>query len=372
MSEFKIPPISTIIGGTFNNNIKLLRRNSMDIKYVLKGYSSALLTMLFTPFHWYERQYFDRVLSEYELPQPPLFVLGHWRSGTTHLHNILCQDPNAGYLTTYQSVFPNNLTSKSIFKTFMRLNMPDKRPGDNVKLGINLPQEDEFALGNMNPNSYYNFFYFPREYEHHYEEAVNFDISRNDIATWKSDYRRLITKANIDTNGNFPVIKNPVNSGRVSTLLDIYPDASFVHIHRNPVMVYLSTKNFFTQLMPTLQLQKFSQEEIQSMIIDVYDWIMHKLLEDRSLIPSDQYFEFSYEQLESSPKEVLEQIYNQFPVGEFSDAWPHFEAYLNQQQSYKKNKHKISRAELERVLDRWDFAMTTLGYDVPHSVEVTD
>lgn len=370
MSEFKIPPISTIIGGTFSNNIKLLSKNSVDINYALKTYSTALITLLISPFHWYEKSYFDRVLANYSPETPPLFILGHWRSGTTHLHNILCQDPNAGYLTTYQSVFPNNLTSKSIFKTFMRLNMPEKRPGDNVKLGINLPQEDEFALGNMNPYSYYNFFYFPREYARHYREAVDFEISSKEKEQWKDDYRRLIHKAILDTKGRFPVVKNPVNTGRISTLLEMCPNGSFIHIHRNPVIVYLSTKNFFTQLMPTLQLQNFDKEEIKSMIVEVYDWLMHAIIDDRHQIPKEQYFEFAFDDLEQDPKKVLGEVYQRFPLGEFSKAWLHFENYLKQQKSYKKNKHAITQTELDTILDRWGFAMKEFGYEVPESIEV--
>ncbi len=370
MSEFKIPPISTIIGGTFSNNIKLLSRNSVDINYALKTYSTALITMLISPFHWYEKSYFDKVLRNYSPQESPLFILGHWRSGTTHLHNLLCQDPNAGYLTTYQSVFPNNLTSKSIFKTFMRMNMPDKRPGDNVRLGINLPQEDEFALGNMNPHAYYNFFYFPREYAKHYREAVHFEITKQEKQQWMHDYRRLIYKANWDRKGIFPVVKNPVNTGRIVTLLEMFPNANFIHIHRNPVIVYLSTKNFFTRLMPTLQLQNFDEEDIKSMIVEVYDWLMHAIITDRHQIPAGQYFEFAFDELEKNPRKLLSQIYEKFPLGEFAKAWTHFDEYLQRQQSYKKNRHSITRAELDIVLDRWGFAMEEFGYEVPESVDI--
>ncbi len=372
MSEFKIPPISTIIGGTFANNVTLLSRNDVDLKYALKTYSTAFLTLLFSPFHWYERWYFDRLFSSGHIGKPPLFILGHWRSGTTHLHNILCQDPSASFLTTYQSVFPNNLKTKSIFKTFMHANMPDKRPGDNVKLGINLPQEDEFALGNMNPHAYYNFFYFPREYARHFDEAVRFNINPKAKDQWKKDYRRLVYKASWDTGGSYPIIKNPVNTGRISTLLEMFPKANFIHIHRNPVIVYLSTKNFFTKLMPTLQLQNFDQPQIEEMIIDVYDWLMHALLKERSSIPEARYYEFSFEKLEQSPKAVLGQMYKQFPLGDFETVWPHFEAYLNKQQSYQKNRHAIRRRELDIILDRWAFCMEEFGYRLPKGVEVLD
>ena len=38
--------------------------------------------------------------------------------------------------------------------------MPKNRPSDGVKLGVDLPQEDEFALTNYTILSHYLFFFF--------------------------------------------------------------------------------------------------------------------------------------------------------------------------------------------------------------------
>lgn len=43
------------------------------------------------------------------------------------------------------------------FKKNMSWLMPDKRPTDNMELAVDLPQEEEFALANMMPYTYYNF-----------------------------------------------------------------------------------------------------------------------------------------------------------------------------------------------------------------------
>ena len=34
--------------------------------------------------------------------RPPIFILGHWRTGTTLLHELLSLDPRHGYPTSYQ------------------------------------------------------------------------------------------------------------------------------------------------------------------------------------------------------------------------------------------------------------------------------
>ena len=76
----------------------------------------------------------------------------------------------------------------------MKITMPKKRPADNVKLGIDLPQEDEFALGNYHNNSYYYFFYFPSNYQFFYNKAIRFDVSDDDKKDWRNKYDELIKK----------------------------------------------------------------------------------------------------------------------------------------------------------------------------------
>src|SRR6476660_735134 len=47
--------------------------------------------------------------------QPPLFVLGHWRSGTTHLHQLLAQDTRFAFPTNFQVAFPQTfMTAKAL------------------------------------------------------------------------------------------------------------------------------------------------------------------------------------------------------------------------------------------------------------------
>jgi len=159
---------------------------------------------------------------------------------------MLCKDPSSGYLTTYHSVFPNNLASKWLFKKFMKINMPDKRPSDNVKLNIDFPQEDEFAFCNSYQHAYYNFFYFPKEYKTFYDNAITHKtLTEREIEEWSLSYDKLIKKALLNTKGERAIIKNPVNTARIDKILKLYTNAKFLYIYRNPVTVFYSTRHFF-------------------------------------------------------------------------------------------------------------------------------
>jgi hypothetical protein len=144
--RLKLPPVSTLLGSTWKNFRTVLKNQPIDPEYKGKILLTSLVVLIATPFHHWENLIYSRKrLSRVTFDKPPLFILGHWRSGTTLLHNMLCQDPDSSYVTTYQSVFPNNLASKAVFRTLMKIAMPDRRPADNMKLDVSLPQEDEFA-----------------------------------------------------------------------------------------------------------------------------------------------------------------------------------------------------------------------------------
>lgn len=279
-----------------------------------------------------------------------------------------------GYTTTYQSVFPDTLFVKAgrfIFEGFARILIPGTRKGDNVTLGMTLPQEEEFALGDKTPVCFYYFWMFPRQIRTYYERSVRFKgLSVKTIESWRSDYRLLIKKALINTGKSRFLSKNPPNTGRVKFLLETYPNARFIHIHRNPVEVFLSTQNFFRKMMPHLQLQTVKDADLGNDIFIIYKKIMQDYLEQRSLIPKGQLVEISYDELESQPEEGLDRIYKTLQIQGYDEALPLFRSYLKRMKSYKKNKHFITKELQEKILKEWGFAMKEWNYLQPENIEI--
>ena len=258
-----------------------------------------------------------------------------------------------------------------MFRTFMKVFMPDRRPGDNVKLAVHFPQEDEYSLSNITYQSFYHFFYFPKSFKRFYSDYVRFEsFSSAELDNWKKIYNTMVMKALHNQKGKQIVLKNPVNTGRVKTLIEIYPDAKFVFIMRNPVTTYLSSKKFFTRLFPTLNLEEFSEEEIKEMILYNYDKIMKHYLADKELVPENQLVEIKFEEFESDPLKYLELIYRSLNIENFSEARNRFIEYVEDQKSHKMHRYKMEEAELNTVLDKFDFAMKEWDYKVPDNVDV--
>ena len=371
MDEFKIPPFSTLIGSTFKNYFKILRKGYIEPKYYIKILLTTLVVLISAPFHLWEKIVFRRKLKNFKFEKPPLFILGHWRSGTTLLHNMLTKDPSAAYMTTYQALFPNNLTSKWLFRTFMRINMPEKRPSDGVVLNINFPQEDEFAFSNCQWNAYYNFFYFPRHYKEFYEKSVHHkNLRKKEIELWYKSYDQLIKKAILNTKGERVIFKNPVNTARIDKILKLYPDAKFIYIYRNPFAVFYSTRRFFQQLNHTLWFHQVDDRFTDIMIFDVYDRLLSEYLQLKSLIPHENLMEIQFEEFEKNPVKQLEKIYNNLLNEDFTKVKHFFSDYFKTQKGHKKNKYLVPADEIELIRKHWGKYIDMYGYDLPLDVKI--
>ena len=371
MNEFEIPPISTLAGSTLLNYLKILRKGKISVRFYWKLFLTTLIILISTPFQAWEHLYFQKRMNGLKFKKAPLFILGHWRSGTTLIHNLMAQDPSAGFISTYQSLFPNNLASKWIFKTFMRINMPKKRPTDNVKLNVNFPQEDEFAFSNCQPNAYYNFFYFPENYRTFFEKSIlHKNLTQKEVKTWYKEYDRLIKKALINTGGERVIIKNPVNTGRIDKIVKLYPDAKFLYIYRNPYTVFFSTQKFFYQLFPTLWLHKTTNEFIDKMIFEVYVDLMELYEKQKSLIPPENIMEIRFEDLEMNPLRMTEKIYNQLLKEDFRQIESCFSNYIQTQKSYRKNRYTVTAGMVETIEQNWGKYIAKYGYQLPDEINI--
>jgi len=371
MEEFKIPPISTLVGSTISNYFRILNKGKVAPKYYFKIFLTTLVVLIATPFHFWEEIYFRKKLKKFKFSKPPLFILGHWRSGTTLLHNTLSKDPSAGYVSTYQSLFPNNMSSKWLFRTFMKINMPHKRPADGVELNINFPQEDEFAFCNCQPNTYYNFFYFPTLYKTFFGQAVNHEnLTEKEIKLWFNAYDKLLKKALIDSKRERLIVKNPVNTGRIDKILKLYPDARFLYIYRNPVTVFYSTQLFFRKLNPTLWFQDVDNQFIDNMIFDVYNHLMDNYLEQKSLIPAGNLLEIRFENFEQNPLKEMENIYTYLLKEDFSKVKNNFSEYFSTQKSHKKNNYLVDENTIASIRKHLGKYMEMYLYELPAEIQI--
>ncbi|MFX1355934.1 MAG: sulfotransferase [Promethearchaeota archaeon] len=355
------------IGSSIRNWMKLVTSSGfVDLKYYPRVFLVDFISAIGIPFRIYENLRFNDKIYSTDLKVPPLFILGHWRSGTTHIHNLMCQDPQFGYITMLNAAFPKSFISNNFFKWIMKKLMPKKRPMDNMEMGINNAQEEEMALGNLFPYSFYNAFYFPRRLIEFYHKYVQFEnISKKIKKQWKKVYYFLLKKATLYMNGKRLVLKNPANTARIKYLLEMFPDAKFIHIYRNPYDVYGSTQILYQKMMRAFMLQKISDKDLEEDIFRVYREMMKTYFEEKKLIPKGNLVEIKFEDLEIKPLDQLDKIYSALNLTGFEDAIQYFKTYLKTLINYKKNKFELDNQTIEKISKNWKFTIDKWGYEVP-------
>ena len=315
----------------------------------------------------------SRKVARTELSEPPLFVLGYARAGTTHLHNLLSKDPALGYLTMFQAIAPKwFLVGRGKIKSVMEEGMGDQtRPMDNVKITLSVPQEEEVALANSTHMSFIHNFTFPRSTRKYFDRYLMLGdgsgLRPRQLRRWERTYLEILKKATIGCGGQRLVLKTPANQARVPTLLRMFPDAKFVHIVRDPLVLHQSILRTYRHIIPMNQMQDVDWDEMDEFIIDAFAATMRQFIEDVRHIPEGNYVEMKFEDLESDPLGELERVYRDLGIPGWGAAKQAVSDYLDTVADYKKNVYKPSREVVDLLRDRWDFAFDHWNYHVPEN-----
>lgn len=362
--EFNKLPINTLVGADWKTFKALTDGREVDAawrgKYRL---TKAVCRLLSTLAPIQERRYQKR-LADKPLEHAPVFILGHWRSGTTFVHNVLSCDKHFGYNTTYQTVFPHLMMfGQPFFKKNMSWLMPDKRPTDNMELAVDLPQEEEFALANMCPYTYYNFWFFPKYQLEYCDKYMLFnDITPEELKVWEETFTKLIKISLWNTGGTQFLSKNPPHTGRVRELVKMFPNAKFIYLMRNPYTVFESTRSFFTNTIQPLKLEEFSDEQIEKNILTVYERLYHKYEADKACIPEGNLIEVRFEDFEADALGMTKKIYDTLSLPGWEEARTAIEQYVGAKKGYKKNKYNYAQRTRDLVETNWKFALDDWGY----------
>ncbi len=269
--------------------------------------------------------------------KPPLFILGHWRSGTTLLHHLLACDEQFTYPTLYQVLNPHTfLTSEATLGPLITPLLAPTRLIDNVAQNLHVPSEDEFALCVASLYSPYLSFSFPRAYPR-YERYLTFrGVSKEEITCWQEALVRFLKKLTLTCNRPI-LLKSPAHTCRIGLLYALFPDARFVHIRRHPYAVFQSTQHLNTLMTRANQFQHAALEDADDAIIARYKEMYHVYFEERALIPEGRLVELAFEDLEADPLGQIRLVYEKLGLSGFDAAYPRLEHYVHSLDGYAKN-----------------------------------
>ncbi len=364
-----LPPprlLHPLMGCNLKTLIRLLSHNGFVAPNRLTQLSLILAaTLSRLPFSLGEKIWVAQ--SSKSLGSPPVFIIGHWRSGTTYLYNLLSRDPAWATVSPLATGLPwDFLLLGKWLQPLLEKALPNARKIDRVPVNSDSPQEDEIALANMQTVSFYHGLYFPQRFRANFDAGIFFTgCSSQEVEQWQKAMTYFLTKLQLQHPEQRLLIKNPVYTARVGLLRVLFPDAKFIHIYRNPYIVFQSMKNFYHTLLAEMALQSFEPVALDEFILGSYAKMMNTLLSERADLPRDRFVEVRFEDLEVEPLSQVELIYQQLALDNFAAAQPHFHQYLNSLSPYRKNRYQFTASDNQKVEKYWQPFIQRWQYQPP-------
>ena len=328
-----------------------------------KVVSITALSLANSAGNWCEAAIFGRKIARQKIDHPPVFILGHWRSGTTLLHNLMTLDPQFTFPNLYEVMFPSNflLTERTV-TTMTSWLIPKTRPMDNVEAGFHMPQEDEVALLLLSLMSPYLMLAYPHDparYEKYFELK---DLSPAERQRWKDLFFYFLKKVTIKNNKPI-VVKSPTHTFRIPVLLEMFPDAKFIYIYRDPYAVFNSSMHLRRTLFAENALTKIVMDEkMQDDVLTLYSQCIEVYERTRSLIPQENLYETRFEDLEADPLGEMHRIYQGLNLTGWENLEPFIQKKLPELTRYRKNSFNMDESLMQKVYSRWKTSFDRYGY----------
>ena len=358
---------SFLYGMTLSQGWNLYKSGCVpSFRYWYRAAFLILLSLANSTLSFYEKRRHNPNRTTLDEIDSPLFILGHWRSGTTLLHNLLACDTKFASPNTYQVFNPDTflVAQRTRIKIFERL-APSRRPQDSVPISWNLPNEEDIAMCALTPYSPYLALVFPNKAYQLLKYITFRGIPSGHFQAWRDNYVRLIIKL-----GGFYrkplLLKSPPNTGRIKILLDLFPTARFVHIVRNPARVIQSCRHLFQAFREeAFHLQPFPTEvQIDRLITLMYRTIYDAYFSEVDLIPKGQFHQLRFEDLLKDPLHEIESMYLTLGLTGYQELVPRLAPQLEAMRNYKPitypNLEGAFEARIRELFQRqfteWDYA----------------
>jgi len=295
------------------------------------------------------------------LPHGPIFVLGYYRSGTTHLQDLLRQDPRAGYMNFYQCFFPTAFTSterwvKPFFEWVVRTT-GFEHPAHGVPFSHALAGEDDVAMVASGSRLAANWAQvFPRSFREIYTRTGLMEgLTADEAAEWDRRLHDHLWRVSEANGHKRLVLKSPPHTGRLGTLARLYPDAKFVFIRRDPYDVYKSNLKLWKSFEKT-SLQAMTPEMVRDHILWSHDQVHAAYERDKATLAPGRLCEVAFEEFVADPMGTIENIYETLGLDGFDEHAHVFQEWLDAHHEEEPAPYRFTDDEIaaiEGALGRW-------------------
>lgn len=324
--------------------------------------------ILFGMLEW---MFFSKRIQHTKISIHPVFIIGHYRSGTTYLHKLLVADERFGYIN-YLDVYCPITTflfeklTRRVMQFLIKIFSIKNVFFHNMILQPDDPSEEDLYL--ISGSSKYSVswgFIFPESTEEFFKEFTGFE-NEEKMKKWKQAYLYSLKKLTIRNNGKQLILKNPPNTARIKYLLQLFPDAKFIFLYRNPFTVYYSMQNLWKNVIEKyFALQKITEDRRNEIIFNLYNAKMVQYEKEKSLIPEHNLVEIKYEDLEKDPLLEIKRIYSTLNITGLENSISKVKQRIESEKKYSKFKYHYNNMTLDLIYTNWSHFIDKWNYSRP-------
>ena len=274
----------------------------------------------------------------------PVFIIGLPRTGTTHLHGLISEDPANRAPLTWEVMYPAASRSarevaRARAQTDGRLAWADRLAPEFMRIhpiAAKLPQECIAITAQVFMSIQFHTTHDVASYQDWFETApqkLGFDF-----------HRRFLQHLQAKSAGDRWVLKAPGHLFALAGLLERYPDARIIHTHRDPLRVMASMASHATVLRRAFS-DSADPRQIAADWADRWARALETFLAVRDRASPAQFLDVNFELIERDPFGAVERVYDFLGWPLTADARTKMQSFLA---ANPKNKHGVHRYTLEQ------------------------
>jgi len=308
----------------------------------------------------------------------PVFIIGHARSGTSLMHRLMTGDERFSWFMTYELFVPSLVQRKLI----RFLGACDRRFAGGAlarriqawedrtfargremhPMSLTGPEEDEFLLiFSCLSGVWVTLFPYMRELDYlYYTDRMAPRERRRILGFYESCVKRQLY---LNGPHRTHCSKNPTFAGKMESLIEIFPDARFVVLNRNP---YETIPSLLKMMKRNWKASDCDPERMRDSMEGLGQQSFHTYRYPYEVLtrhPEIRYALVDYRELVESPRRVVEKVYSQLEL----PLTPEFEKFLALEETRSKEyradhvynlrefglEHEKIRAELGQLFERF-------------------
>ena len=280
----------------------------------------------------------------------PVFIVGLPRTGTTVLHNLIALDTSVRTPLTWEVMYPASATAtpeeirRVKRRTARRLDWANRLMPDLKRIhpvGPELPQECVALTAQVFMSALFHTLHRVPSYQDWLEngpQALAFDM-----------HRRILQHLRGHGSGDRWVLKNPAHLFSLTPLVDRYPDARLIQLHRDPLRAMPSIASLNTVLRRAFS-DEVDPHEVGADWCDRWARALSRFMDERDRLPEDTFIDVVHEEIVAAPLATVERIYDILGWPLSAETRAAMEAFL---MANPRNKHGAHRYSPEAYgLDR--------------------